>query len=484
MRDRPNILVFLADEHSPLTLGCYGSGVVRTPHLDALAARGVTFDQAYCQAPVCVPSRLSLLSGQYPWRVDAWSNVAPVPVHRLSLPGCLAAHGYHTASIGKMHFVGPEQHWGFQYRPYGDFAGCGHQPDPIATAPRLTILPAGPSEIPEAEQQESIVNRLGIEFLRTYDRQEPFCLFLSYNRPHFPLRVPARYWEMYWPDGADLPDLGPDFPNRLHPWMQFHRRFTGVDRWGAAEWREARAGYYAAVSFIDDKVGEVLRVIDELGRREDTVIVYLADHGEMNGEHGMIRKMTFYEPSVRVPCILSYPGALPQGRRVADLVELADLYPTLADLAGASVPGDLDGHSLVPLLTTGSPAGRKGYAISEHYSHGVPGPMRMLRVGDWKYNLYLDARPSLFNVREDPREFYDRSDDAGVAQQVAREADQVLRSDWDEARVRANFTLAATPEQNQNRRPTRAPNQYRLASGDLVDAETFYPGVDWSKGPI
>ncbi|HEY8477467.1 MAG TPA: sulfatase-like hydrolase/transferase [Chloroflexota bacterium] len=483
MAERPNVLVLLSDEHSPLTLGCYGSRVVQTPNLDALAARGVLFEQAYCQAPVCVPSRLSFLSGLYPWRIRAWSNVSPVPVERTSLAGYLRQHGYFTATIGKMHFVGPEQQWGFAYRPYGDFVGCSHQPDPIGFAPRLTILPAGPAEIPEAEQQESIVNRLGIEFLRTYDRPEPFCLWLSYNRPHFPLRVPERYWARYWPDGADLPDLGPNFPERLHPWMRFHRWYTGVEGWTEAQWREARAGYYAAVSFIDDKVGEVLRVLDELGLRENTIVVYFSDHGEMNGEHGLVRKMTFYEPSARVPLIISYPKRLPQGRRVGAVVELVDLYPTLAELAGLPAPEGLDGRSLVPLMTTGSAAGRKGYAIAEHYSHGVPGPMRMVRLGEWKYILYLDAKPSLFNLKEDPQEFHDRIDDPGV-QRIVRECEGLLRTDWDEALVRASFVPSPTPASNQNRRPNRPPNQYLTPEGELVDAETFYGDVDWSQGPL
>jgi choline-sulfatase len=482
--DRPNILVLLADEHSPLTLGCYGSETVRTPHLDDLAARGVTFDQAYCQSPVCVPSRISFMSGRYPWRDGAWNNTAPVPAQRVSLAGHLRDHGYYTAAIGKMHFVGPEQHWGFEHRPYGDFLGCSHQPDPISVAPRLTVLPAGPADIPEDEMQESIVNRLGVDFLRRYDRDQPFCLWLSYNRPHFPLRVPQRYWDMYFPAHADLPDLGPDFPDRLHPWMHFHRRFTGTDSWSEAEWRSARAGYYAAVTFVDDKVGEVMAAVDELGLRDDTVVLYFADHGEMNGEHGMIRKMTFYEPSVRVPLIVSCPRLLPQGRRVDDLVELLDLYPTLSEIARAPAPDGLDGRSLLDLMTSGRGADRKGYAISEHYSHGVPGPMRMVRLGDWKYILYLDARPSLFNLREDPHEFVDRVDEPGPAQEIVRQAEQLLRSDWDEQQVRASFRVALTPAENQNRRPTRAPNQYLQPDGELVDAERFYPGVDWSQGPL
>ena len=477
MGDRPNILVFLSDEHSPLTLGCYGNKIVQTPAMDRLAAEGVTFERAYCQSPVCVPSRLSFLSGLYPWRVGAWNLLSPPPTHRTSLPGYLKEHGYHTATVGKMHFVGEEQHWGFNYRPYGDFLGGAHQPDPIDHAPKLTLQPAGPAEILEEEMQESIVNRLSIDFLRGYDRDEPFCLWVSYNRPHFPLRPPERYWERYYPDLADLPNLGPNFPERLHPWMRHLRKFFGVDTWTEEETRRARAAYYGCVTFVDDKISEVLQTVDDLGLRENTVTIYFSDHGEMSGKHGLWKKNNFYEPSVRVPLIISHPELLPKGTRVEEVVELLDLYPTLAELAGAPVPGGLDGSSLLPLMLGEGTEGRKGYAISEHYAHGVPGPMRMIRRGDWKYILYLGARPSLFNLKEDPNEFCDRIDEPGEAQRVARECERLLREDWDEALVRENFMHVPDAGAWRSPRQNHTPNQYRTPEGNYVDAETFYGDV-------
>ncbi len=154
MTERPNILILLADEHSPHTVGCYGNSGITTPAIDSLAARGVLFADAYCNYPLCVPSRYSFLSGLYPWRIGAWNNTSEVPAATPSLVGYLSEHGYRTAAIGKMHFVGPEQFWGFDYRPYGDFLGLSHQPDPIRTAPDLTFVPdAGPAEIPDARNQ-------------------------------------------------------------------------------------------------------------------------------------------------------------------------------------------------------------------------------------------------------------------------------------------------------------------------------------------
>jgi choline-sulfatase len=484
MGTRPNILLLLSDEHSPLELGCMGGRLVRTPNLDALAARGATFDATYCQSPMCVPSRLSFLTGKYCWRIGAWSNAEPVPSGETSIMRFLGWHGYRTASIGKMHFLGEDQFWGFQYRPYGDFFGDSHQADPLKGAPRHTMLPVGPSEIPEELLQETIVTQLGLEFLERHEEQQPFFLALSYNHPHFPVCPPERLWKLHYPDAGDLPDFGPGFPDSLHPWMQFHRHFYSVDRWTEEDFRRFRAGYRACVHLVDEHVGRVLAALDQHGLRENTVVIYTSDHGDMNGEHGMMRKGNFYDPSVRVPLIISRPGTLPEGRRVPDIAELTDLFPTIAELAGLPAPHDLDGHSLVPLLQTGDGGGRKGYAISESYTHGVPGPMRMIRLGDWKYNLYLDAKPSLFNLREDPQEFHDRIGDGGETQRVARECDRLLRTDWDEGKIRSIYKPVLTVAENQNRRPQRTPNQYLTPEGRYVDAETFYKDVDWSIGAI
>lgn len=477
MPDRPNILVFVSDEHSPMSLGCYGHPFVQTPNLDRLANTSVIFDAAYCNSPLCVPSRLSFLTGLYPWRIGAWDLLSHPPKNRTTIASHLSQNGYYTATMGKWHFLGDDQMQGFDYRPYGDFLGASHQPDPIEKAPHLTLHPAGPAEVPEAAMQETIVNRLATQFLQEYDRDELFLLWVSYNRPHFPLRPPARYWDRYYPDYADLPELGPDFPDRLHPWMQGLREFYKLPDWTEDEKRQARAAYYVCVTFIDDKIGEVLTALEEYGHSEDTVVLYFSDHGEMNGEHDMWCKSNFYEQSVRVPLIMSYPGELPQDLRVSNVVELVDLYPTLAELAGAPVLDGLDGSSLLPLMRSGSDAGRKGYAISEYYGHGVPNPMRMIRMDDWKYILYLDAKQSLFNLTDDPDEYHDLIDEPGEPQRIAAKCDRLLREDWDEPLARANFQRVDERMGVQSPRKLHAPNQFMTEDGQYIDAETLYPGV-------
>ena len=475
---RPNVLLLLADEHSPRVLGAYGPAPADTPALDSLAAEGTLFERTYCNAPMCVPSRLSFLSGRYSWKIGAWSNVSEPP-DVPSIPGLLSAAGYATSAVGKLHLVGDDHYWGFETRPYGDILGWSHQPDPIATAPSLRVFPAGPAEIPEELAQETIVTDVGVrELERLRDGGRPFFLCLSYNRPHFPLRPPQRLWERYYPDRADLPSLPPGHPDELHPYMQHHRRFYGVDKVSDEDTRRARAAYYASVALIDEHVGTVLAAVDRLGLRESTVVVYMSDHGEMYGEHGLWRKSTFYEEAVTVPLIVRHPDAPLRGLRVRGPVELVDLLPTVLDCAGVPPPEGVDGRSLLPLVL-GGPASGNTRAISEYYSHSVPGPMRMLRREQWKYCWYADERPSLFDLAEDPGELHDLAADGAAARRVAAELDAELRDDWDEDLVRRNFVYAATPKQSAAHLVTRSPNQFVDPDGTIRDAEDFYPGVDW-----
>jgi choline-sulfatase len=379
---RPNILVLLPDEQSVHALGCYGSRAAQTPHIDRLAAQGATLDAAYTNCPLCVPSRLSLLAGKHPHKVNAWDNRSVLEPGARTFARHLSEAGYRTCLIGKMHFAGEEQRHGFDERPYGDLCGWSHQPDPPDTAHGLSRIAAGPAAIPEAQMQETIVNREAIAFLRRHavgDRQQPFMLVLGYNRPHFPLRPPLRFWERYWPTGFDLPDVPPDAVERLHPWIRDVRHRSDGDGFTEEQTARGRAGYYACVSFVDEKIGEVLAALDEMGLVDDTVVIYISDHGETMGEHELWGKRTFYEGSARVPFIVRWPGRVPAGARSDAPAELVDLYPTLCDLAGVAPPEGLDGDSLLPVLS-GHPEGWRGVAVCD-YTQWLPAPARMVRRG-------------------------------------------------------------------------------------------------------
>jgi choline-sulfatase len=483
MPRRPNVLILLPDQQSVHALGCYGNQQVATPAADLLARQGVTLDTCYCNAPLCVPSRMSLLSGKHPHRLDAWDNRSILDPAERTFARHLAASGYLTCAIGKMHFNGQEQRYGFELRPYGDLCGWSHQPDPISSAYGLSRIAAGPAEIPEEKLQETIVTEEAIAFLRQHDRSRPFLLVLGYNRPHFPFRPPARYWERYYPDGYDLPHIPPGHLDRLHPWVRAIRERHGDTVLTEDQVARARAGYYGCVTFVDDKIGEVLSALERLGYTEDTIVIYTSDHGEMAGEHDMWGKRVYYEASARVPFIVRWPGRLPAGTRVAEPVELVDLYPTLCDFAGVPLPKGLDGSSLLPLLA-GEVKGWRGYAVCDATAW-MPAPARMVRKGDWKLNYYVGAGFELFNLREDPEEFVDRSGDHAVTPIVSELAELLARGGWHPGPVEAAWRRYLRSGPRWPRRRLRTPNQYWDGGEPYRDAEDFYPAdVDWEHLPI
>jgi choline-sulfatase len=486
MTQRPNILIFLPDEQSVHALGCYGNRTVHSPNVDALAAQGVTLDAAYCNYPLCVPSRLSLLSGKHPHRIDAWDNRSVLDPAARTFARHLGDAGYVTCLIGKMHFAGEEQRYGFDLRPYGDLLGWSHQPDPPETARDLSRIAAGPSAIPIDQTQEEIVNREAIAFLRRHGEQggdRPFLLVLGYNRPHFPLRPPRRWWDRYWPQGFDLPSVPEGHVDQLHPWVQAIRHRSDGEGFTGEQTARARAGYYGCVSYVDEKVGEILRELDDLALTQTTLVVFTSDHGEMMGAHDMWGKRTFYEGSVRVPFIVRWPGSLPAGARVDAPVELVDLYPTLCQAAGIDAPRGLDGDTLLPLLAGGSTSWRD-VAVSD-YVQWLPAPARMVRRGPWKLNYYTGAGFELFNLREDPDERHDLGASAAHQHVVRDLVPHLARGNWSAPLAEALWRDYQRRGPRLPKRRLRTPNQYWAGGPPYRDAEDFYPvDVDWERVPI
>jgi choline-sulfatase len=474
--ERPvNVLLVVADELMAAALPAYGGSQVDTPALDRLAATGTTFDRAYCNSPVCTPSRYSMLSGRYAWSMHVYHNQSPTPSGYPSLAGRLSDRGYDTVGIGKMHFKGDDQMWGYASRPYGDFGGLSHQPDPLPTAPRLSyIADAGPADIDDADQHDVIVGRMGCEYLQARDPAEPFFLHLSFNFPHYPLRPPKRLFDRYYPARADLPRRR-DRPEREHPWMRerraVYRDLIRDGSFGDEQIRRARAAYYACIALVDEQLGRVLDVLDERGLAGNTLVLFAADHGEMLGEHGTWEKNCFYEQSARVPLIVRLPGQ-GLGRRVGDVVELVDIVPTVEALTGGSADGG-DGESLLPLID-GRGRRVKDYAISELAPTYVQGVARMVRRGRWKYIAYDNASPSLFDLDADP----DELDDLGLDGDVAMpELAELAATDFDRVQAESRSADRAVHPSYAD----MAPNQYRTADGSLADAEQFYECPSWTR---
>ncbi len=452
----PNIVLLMADQLTPFALPFHGHPHVRTPALSALAARGVVFDAAYCNFPICAPSRFSMLSGRMPHAIDAFDNASEFTSEIPTMAHYLRAAGYRAILAGKMHFVGPDQLHGFDerlttdiypadflwvpdwsqgpdYRPTG--VGMGH------------VVDAGPCVRNMQIDYDEEVAHVAVQ--KIYDlaraRTGPFFLTVSFTHPHPPFVARQDEWDAYAGMTIDDPAVPPIPYAALDPHSQWLYVAHGQDRHTVtdAHVRNARRAYYAMVSYVDAKIGSVLDALERAGLARDALIVFCSDHGEMLGERGMWYKQTFYESSVRVPLVLSGPG-IASGRR-PHVCSLVDLLPTFLDVAAragrAVEPVDpLAGRSLLPLAREESGAW-PDEAVSEYSSEGVIAPSRMVRRGDWKYIYTRGLAPRLFDLRSDPRELADRAGEPAVAAVEAALRERLL-ADWDpddiDRRVRAS----------------------------------------------
>jgi len=481
MSRRPNILWILTDQHSPHIAGFAGNRIVDTSALDNLADCSTLFEAAYCQSPLCVPSRISMLTGKWIYRCSAYDNSSVIFPEHITLPAWLARHGYTTAAVGKMHFRGREQMCGFQYRPYGDLVDSrfpAHQPDPPETADgpwnnhAVGRFPfAGITAIPESLLIDMVVTCESLAWLLEFvdtNPHAPWFFCASYSHPHFPLTAPGRYLRKYLTDELQLPPLPDGYPGVLHP----HDRFIVDDfnllKFSGEEQRRALAAYYACVDYVDDCIGTLLDGLKRAGCLENTYIVYTSDHGEMAAEHGLWWKRTYYEASARVPLLISGPE-IGKGEIQLLPVELVDLFPTCCDWAGIEAPEGIDGESLTPLLCGEPDNRRKRTARSELLGGKLETRFRMIRDERWKAVEFPNAPPRLFDLARNP----DETLDLATTPPAEASFDELLATleqggDWD--------ALEKARDADRKRAGTHKPLsrgsvQYRLADGRIVDAD-------------
>lgn len=429
MSARPNILLIMGDEHAPMAGSTWG-GEARTPVLDALAGGGVAFDAAYCNAPLCVPSRMSMLTGRYAHRIDSYDLASILASDIPTIAHALRGVGYDAVLAGKQHFVGADQLHGFRAQLARDAHVGEHPlrawPDDEPGPQWQHPLEAGPGRTDLIDADDEVE-----EAATTYIRSQatgdsPWFLCASFIAPHWPYVVPEEYWEQYPPDSVSVPEV--EDPEAQHPAIRRLRDRLGVGDYDEETTRRARAAYFAAITHLDERIGRVLEVLAASGQADSTLVVYVSDHGGMLGEHGLWRKMNFYEESVRVPMVLRWPGVIDPGRRPATPVSLVDLAPTLLSAAGAPPLAHLDGQDLLPAITT--PGSSRRAVFSEYLGHGVAAPVAMLREGRWKLVHYHRERPQLFDLDQDPGELQDRAADPECAQVLAQLTERLLGM-WD-----------------------------------------------------
>lgn len=424
---RANLLFLCSDQHQAAASGCYGHEQAQTPHIDEIAAEGVRFEQAFCQSPVCVPSRGSIITGNYASRhgakilQDALSSDARTVAH------LFGDHGYSTAAVGKMHFVDESRKHGFAHR----VNAASHQARLTKQEVQAFRADQGeggatsgrPSAMPERLFRDTFYAEEAVRFLREH-KDRPFCLWASFFMPHTPLVPHRMYWDRYQDTDIELPERA---PNALE--TGFHGHLVRAQERGwyqqtDEELRDAIRGYYGNVSQMDANVGRVFDTLRELGLDKNTVVVYTSDHGEMAGAHRMWTKHNMYEQSVRVPLIVRTPEGLGAGTAREHIVEQVDLLPTLAELCGLDTPEGIDGRSFAASVRGERHAGRE-FAYSEYYFCrrvftaddrfvGKP-PIVMVRTDRWKLNHLSWERSELFDLENDPGEFRNVIDDAGNA---------------------------------------------------------------------
>jgi choline-sulfatase len=430
----------MSDEHAWWAAGAFGHPFVRTPNIDRLAAAGVTFDRAYCNSPVCAPSRASFLTGRLPTRLGVFNNNLPFASDVPTWAHYLSAAGYQTVLSGKQHFAGPDQRHGFELRLGEEPQSTRIKPHSYTdTRPGQRYFAARPASNEYVEHDKARVDE-AVHFLaRGRDTSRPFALCVSLYAPHFPFEVEREYWDLYWPRHADLPPPLPDgFLDRLHAANHSLREFYEIPSLTEDQVRRARAAYYGQCTFMDAQLGRLLDALDHLGLERDTLVVYTSDHGEMLGDHGLWLKQNFFESSVRVPLLVSWPGVLPDRERRGCVVSLVDLAAALVEWGGGRRAAGMDGVSLAGLAAdAGAPW--VDLAVSEivdinqrvimsHYPE-AGAPKRMLVTERFKLIAHGVFAPELYDLALDPEEWRDVSADPRYAPVLGALRRRLL-ADW------------------------------------------------------
>ncbi|RAL07381.1 putative choline sulfatase [Aspergillus homomorphus CBS 101889] len=416
---RPNILYIMADQMAAPLLAFHDKdSPIKTPNLNKLAEEGVVFDSAYCNAPLCAPSRFVMVTGQLPSKIGAYDNASDLPGDVPTYAHYLRREGYHTALAGKMHFCGPDQLHGYEQRLTSDIYPGDYgwsvnwdEPDirPDWYHNMSSVMEAGPVVRTNQLDFDEEVMYKSTQYLYDHVRQrgdQPFCLTVSMTHPHDPYAMTKEYWDLYEDVEIPLPKHGAIPHGQQDPHSQ--RVLKCIDLWGKEMPEErikaARRAYYAACTYVDTNVGKLLKVLDNCGLRDDTIVVFTGDHGDMLGERGLWYKMTWYEGSARVPMIVHSPKRF-ASKRVSENVSTMDLLPTFADLVGAPLVRELplDGVSLLPYLTGGDGV-KTDTVLGEYMAEGTQSPTVMIRRGRWKFVYSLIDPPMLFDVTADPEE--------------------------------------------------------------------------------
>lgn len=414
--NKPNVLLIMTDQHRKDAIGAYGNPVIRTPNLDSLARGGVKFENCYVQHAACMPSRACIFTGRYPMAHRVRSNGVPLPTHETTLAHVFAQNGYRTGGAGKFHFIPhypyrsplpmmethPEPYYGFQEFHLGEDGRSGEQWVWIKrNYPEHDRTPD--HKIPLELHNSLWSANHTVRFIRKcVEDDEPFFAFCSFVDPHHSYSPPSPYREMYaekdMPEPirreGELDDKPPHLKARVNRRMNERVLYS-------------RTQYYGEVTFIDDAIGRVLRTLDELGVRDDTLVVFMSDHGDMLGDHWLYYKGLPYAQSANVPLIFNWPSHIKAGKQITGIMQEIDVFPTITELVGIENPAGVQGKSQAKLLTTNINDTGCEYAYIEQADHDYS-----LRSLKWRFTYYPGKDyGELYDLQEDPDEFVNLWDD-------------------------------------------------------------------------
>ena len=448
IEQQPNILFLLGDQHRFDAIGCNGAKVCRTPALDALAATGTRFTNAYTPIALCSPARGSLITGLYPHNHGQLANTGnfnsvfdKVILDKIGYPELLGNAGYSVNYVGKWHLpnAGNKEFWHLdEWHTEGQYMQelnrRGINGDRALEVQRLewggNAPFCGRAMLAAKDQQEYWAADRTIDLLeKNAGSGKPFMIFSSFFGPHFPYAVPAPYDTLYDPDQVDR-------------WPNFDETFEGKPliqqkemlRWNAShltwkDWQKVIAHYWGYVTFIDDQIARILDKLKQLGLAENTVVVYSADHGDMLGSHRLFNKgMVMYDEIFHIPLIVRWPGVTQPGSTCASFANLVDLMPTMLEVGGVAVPSGLDGRSIVPLLKGQAPEDWPDDVYAEY--HGYESALctqRMVRTGSWKYIYNPCFEDELYDVISDPGELQNLAGKLGYKHVLRRMKERMVK---------------------------------------------------------
>lgn len=467
--EKPNILFIVADDLSAEALGVYGNSVVKTPNIDRLAREGVTFDRAYCQYPVCGASRASFMSGLYPettgflgndYTLGSYRAMSPDHSDHPSIGGLLRRNGYVSTRVSKIYHMGvpggieagepggddPDSWdlafnvWAPETGSVGKLRNLSPTRSHWGSAFVKVTVPDGQS----ATQADEMAVTQAISILETRVRHRnetnrmkpgaPLFLGIGLVRPHVPLVAPKKYMDMYDPVKTELPWY-PENDFDDVPKLNQNKANATQYQMSEAQAKESLAAYYASVTYMDAQVGRILDAVDRLGIADETVVVFISDHGWLLGEHGSWQKPSLFEPACRVPLIIRAPGNGDNaGKKVTALTEFVDLYPTFAEIAGVGdkVPEAVQGRSLTPLLS--DPSGREWESKPAYSVMGNRNSVqRSIRTEQYRYSRYTTGEEELYDHANDPDEFTNQASNPEYTGTL-----RTLRTRMNEIQARAN----------------------------------------------